>query len=177
MSFLGAPLTDVLIQPQRKIGSIQVQVVISENTTDTLTVTKQPVQQGASITDHAYLEPVVFAATIYFQNSLSQSLSEIYQSILDLQSSRIPFDIITPKRFYSSMLMTTVSQATDKRTENILSVSISCQQIIIVPVSITQVARHSQKNPATTGATQNAGKKSALRVGADAAKTFFNRGG
>ena len=53
MSFLSQPLQTVFIQPKRVIGSatqtIAVQVVVNEIAVDTLTVTKQPVQQGAFI--------------------------------------------------------------------------------------------------------------------------------
>lgn len=162
MSFLDQPLTSILVQPKRSIGSISVSVVVNENTTDTLTLTKQPVQQGASITDHAFLEPTVFSATLYYTASFTQSLTQIYQAFQTLQSSRVPFTIVTPKRVYQSMLMTTLSQTTDKATENCLAITISCQQVIIVTVSATQVDRANQKQPGTTGATEQAGQKSSI---------------
>lgn len=187
MSFLSQPITLIPIQPQRVIGPIQVQVVIQESTTDTLTVTKQPVQQGASITDHSYLEPTVFSSTAYFKDNStnlkgalnsftnpSGGLAKIYQTLLTLQSSRTPFNIVTPKRIYTSMLMTALSQTTDKSTENCLAVSMSFQQIIIVSVSTTNVPRTNQSNPGTTGATQNAGQKqSALFSGSQAITGLF----
>lgn len=181
MSFLSQPISLIPIQPQRTIGPITVQVIINESTTDTLTITKQPVQQGASITDHSYLEPTVFSSTAYFKdnsvNSLtspSTGLSKLYQSLLDLQSSRVPFNIVTPKRIYKSMLMSSLTQTTDKSTENILSISMSFQQIIIVSVTTVSVPRSNQKNPAATGATQNAGQKqSAISSFFDGIKAFF----
>jgi hypothetical protein len=164
-----------LFGPKRKIGSITVQVVVNENTNDTLTITKQPVQQGASITDHAYKEPTVFSTTILFKDnnlisgvlstfsgSGSNGLSKLYQSLLDLQNSRIPFDITTPKRIYRNMLLATLAQTTDKNTENCLAINASFQEVILVKVSTTQVPRIKQKHPGSTGATENAGKKSAL---------------
>lgn len=173
MSFLSQPIQLIPIQPQRTIGSIQMQVVIDEKTTDTLTITKQPVQQGASITDHSYLEPTVFSSTAYFKdNSLSllgelnsftspsTGLAKIYQTLLTLQSSRTPFTIVTPKRIYTSMLLASLSQTTDKNTENCLAVAMSFQQVIIVSVSTVVVPRTHQKNPGKTGATQPAGPKS-----------------
>lgn len=170
MSFLSQPLQDILLKPTRKLGSISLQVVVTENTTDTLTVTKQPVQQGASITDHAYMEPTSFTHTIYFTSgattlglSAGKSLDQIYKELLDLQSSAIPFDIVTPKRIYHDMLMTSLSQTTDKLTENCLSIHASYQQIIIVPVLATTVPRSRQKNPGSNGATQNGGAKSVLK--------------
>ncbi len=173
MSFLSEPITLIPVKPVRKIGTISVNVVVSENTNDTLTITKQPVQQGASITDHAYKEPTVFSHTIYFRDNLSLSLSKIYQNLLDLQVSRVPFDIITPKRIYHNMLMASLGQTTDKNTENCLAINASYQEIIIVPITTTTVPRTQQKNPGTTGATQNAGKKSALLSAKEAVVGIF----
>lgn len=169
MSFLSQPLQDVLIRPQRQIGNgtniIKIQVVVNENTTDTLTITKQPVQQGAAITDHAYMEPTAFSHSIYFAApgfTGGISLSQIYQQLLTLQSSAVPFDVVTPKRIYHSMLMTALSMTTDKLTENCLAIHASYQQIITVPLLATSVPRINQKSPKTTAATQNTGQKSGL---------------
>lgn len=162
MSFLSEPISLIPLRPVRKIGSIDVNVVVQENTNDTLTITKQPVQQGASITDHAFKEPTVFSTSILFRDNLTTSLSKIYANLVDLQNSRVPFDIITPKRIYHNMLIGVLGNTTDKNTENCLSINLSCQEVIIVKVSTTQVPRVSQKHPAATGKTENAGKKSAL---------------
>lgn len=162
MSFLSEPISLIPIKPLRKFADITVNVVISEQTSDVLTITKQPVQQGASITDHAYKEPTGFSTAILFRDNLTLSLSKIYQNLLDLQNSRIPFDIITPKRIYRNMLIATLSQTTDSKTENCLAITASFQEVIIVTVSTTQVPRIKQKTPASTGKTEKAGKKSAL---------------
>lgn len=153
------------------IGAIALQVVVNEATTDTLTVTKQPVQQGASIGDHAYMEPTAFSHTIYFTPGATTlgftggtSISQLYQQLLDLQASAIPFDIVTPKRIYPNMLMTSLSQTTDKLTENCLAIHAAYQQILIVSVTAGTVPRTSQKNPGSTGATQSGGNKSALET-------------
>jgi hypothetical protein len=145
------------------IGTIAVTCVVNEQTNDTLTITKQPVQQGASITDHAYMEPTTFSHTIYFAApgfTGGKSLAQIYQDLLALQVSAVPFDIVTPKRIYHSMLLTSLSMTTDKLTENCLAIHASYQQIIIVPILSGTVPRIRQKNAGSTGATQNAGNKS-----------------
>jgi hypothetical protein len=171
MSFLSQPVETVFIRPKRSIGTIAVQVVVSEVTNDTLTITKQPVQQGASITDHAYKEPTTFTHTIYFAApgiTGGTSLAQIYQQLLDLQASAQPFDIVTPKRIYHSMLISSLSQTTDKLTENCLAIHATYQQIIIVPVTVAVVPRTNQANPGSTGATQPTGKQSLLLQGTSA---------
>lgn len=171
MSILNQPISQIFIRPLRKIGEIDVNVVISENTSDTLTITKQPVQQGASITDHAFKEPTIMQMVAYFNDNAGLNLTNIgaanpqdplgiiYQKLLDLQQSRIPFDVITPKRVYRNVLMATIAQTTDKNTENTLSVSFTFQEVIIVQVGAVTVPRQKQKSAANTGATVNAGKK------------------
>lgn len=180
MGFLPEPITlQSLFGKKRKIGDITVQVVINETSNDTLTITKQPVQQGASITDHAYKEPAVLSMNAHFKDNPSSlsgfisavnpfgggpasGLGKIYQDFLDLQSSRIPFDVITLKRIYHNMLLASLGVTTDKFTENILALSMTFQEVIIVSVVTSQVSRLNQKLPGLTGATQAAGKKSAL---------------
>ncbi len=173
MSFLSEPITlQSLFGKNRAIGPITVNVILSESTNDTLTITKQPVQQGASITDHAYKEPTVLSMSIHQKDNglisgvlstfSGNGLSKIYQDFLDLQSSRRPFDVITKKRIYHNMLMASLGVTTDKATEDILAITCTFQEVIIVSVVTTQVPRTRQRTPGATGATQNAGKKSAL---------------
>jgi hypothetical protein len=161
MSFLSTPIS-LFPTKSRKIADIPLQVVLNESTNDTLTITRQPVQQGASITDHAYKEPTTLGMTVYFKDNIGQSLSDIYSDLLELQKSREPITVSTPKRIYTSMLISSIGLTTDARTENVLSIAISFAQIIIVPVSTAQVPRSKQKNPGATAKTEKAGKKSAL---------------
>ena len=168
MSFLSVPLSIFAVRPTRKFGEISANVVIDESTNDTLTITKQPVQQGASITDHAYKEPTTFTSNILFSDNPAKSLSKIYTELLELQNSRVPFTILTPKRVYPSMLISSLGMTTDKNSENILRINLQCQEVIIVKVSTTQVPRTKQRNPGATGKTEKAGKKSILATGLDA---------
>lgn len=205
MSFLVQPITlQSLFGKDRMVGEITVNVIINESTNDVLTITKQPVQQGASITDHAYKEPTVLSMTAHLRdNSIGAILSalnpfggggilsslnpfgssgltglaKLYDDLLTLQSSRVPFDVITPKRLYKNMLMSSLGVTTDKATENILAVNFSFQQIVIVSVTTVDVPRSRQKFPDVTGAIQNAGKKSSfLKTGSQAVGALFSRG-
>jgi hypothetical protein len=148
MSFLIQPITlQSLFRKDRTFGPFTVQVVVNETTNDTLTITKQPVQEGASITDHAFKEPTVLSMQMLFQDNLTTSLSKIYAELLQLQEDRAPFDVVTPKRIYTNMLISSLGLTTDKNSENVLAISISFQQVIIVKVATTQVPPSRQKNP------------------------------
>lgn len=182
MSFLAQPITlQALFGAKRQIATITVDAIITEDTNDTLTITKQPVQTGASVTDHAYLEPTILNMTILqqiknpitqiastFQGAGNGGLAQLYQQFLDLQSQRVPFNVLTPKRIYKSMLMNVIRLNTSKSTENILSLNITFQQVLFASVGTTVVAPINQRNPGATQATQNIGKKSALLTGVQA---------
>ncbi len=177
MSFINEPITlQTLFGKKRIIGPITVQVLTREVSTDRITITKQPVQQGAQIADHAYSEPTDYNCTIFFEDNPFVSLSKVYQQLLDLQNSFVPFNISTPKRVYKNMLMTVLSCPTDKATENSLQIDMSCEHINIVSVATTNVPRVRQKNPGATGATQPAGKKSVLKVANEGVTSLFHGG-
>ena len=61
----------------RSIGTIAVDVILNEETNDTLTITKQPVQTGASMTDHSYLEPTILSMQILQQASPIAQLTSL----------------------------------------------------------------------------------------------------
>ncbi len=126
----------VFQQQSRKIGMIVPSVVVSEKHTDTLVITGHPVENGAAIADHTYKKPsevvmevgfagggslLDFASNLTATNLLGLSLQQTFQELLDLQESRIPFDVVIGKRLYSNMLIHALEVTTDKTTENVLS--------------------------------------------------------
>jgi len=162
MSFLSQPITLFSIGPQRSFGGISGYVTITENAIDAIEITQQPVQQGASIADHAFKKPVSFSIQMLFAHNLTQSLATIYQNLLALQSTFTPFNVVTPKRTYYNMLFSALGQTTDKKTENCLAINATFQEVIIVPVATTVVPRSQLKNPGSNGGTQSGGKQSTL---------------
>jgi hypothetical protein len=177
MSFLSEPITLFPIRPNRTIGGITGYVTVDENATDKLTVTRQPVQQGASISDHAYKEPTELSVRIVAGPQLLKPLSEIYKDFLKLQSDRTKFDCVTGKRSYTNMVLLSIGQTTDKTTENVLALNLTLLEVITVEVTPTKVPpRSRQKNAATTGATEKGGKKSALKVLKEGIGNLFGGG-
>lgn len=162
MSFLTQPLSLFSIGPTRSFGGISGYVTITESSADTIEITQQPVQQGANIADHAFKKPVSFSIQIQFESSLFKSLSAIYQSLLVLQSSYEPFNCVTPTRTYYNMLFASLAKTTDKKTENVLAINASFQEVIIVPVVTTVIPVSQLANAGSNAGTQNQGKKSAL---------------
>lgn len=162
-------------QQSRKIGLIVPSVVISEKHNDTLEITEHPVEVGAAISDHAYRRPsevvmqvgfsgggslLDFLDTTSFGLSVGLSPKETYQELLDLQNSRVPFDVVTGKRIYSNMLIRALEVTTDRTSENVLSAVLTLREVIITSTTTTQVAvKEDMKLGANTSAVQNSGVK------------------
>jgi len=132
---LAGVATAILLAPPRAIGTILPDCVVEENHRDELRTTEHPVELGAAITDHAYKMPAeltvragwtnsILAAlslNSLLSNSLSQDVSnaasavtearikQVYQQLLTLQASRQLFKVVTGKRTYQNMLMTSLA--------------------------------------------------------------------
>ncbi len=190
MGFIVQPQTFLAVGLSRSFGtSSQIfsgYVTVNENTTDSLEITQQPVQQGASIADHAFKKPTTFSCQLRFSASVlpglsltqgitaPQSLSSIYQKLLTLQNSNVPLNCTTPKRPYKNMLIQSLGVTTDKTTENVLAINITFQQIITVPFKVGNVSPSQLQNAASNAGTNQAGQKASfLAQGAGAVGGLF----
>ena len=157
------------------------QTTIEEVHHDELRITDHPIEEGATISDHAFMMPMEVIIRCAWSNSpasasgllgkalglaaalggstvgniiaLPQTIAgvgtvqslltgnqvnqikQIYKNLLDLQTSRVPFDIFTGKRVYKNMLFKSLSVQTDYRTENALLVTAVCREVILVTTS------------------------------------------
>lgn len=166
-NWLSQITESVTLRPQRSLGGITFDVVIEEQHEDTLAVTEHPVEFGASVSDHAYMEPAAVTIRAGVSDSTGQSSGEknsvaVYEALREIQASREPFDIITGKRKYSNMLIKSLSTMTDENTENALIVTADCREVIIVKTQTVSVPpRSKHKNAGRTGGTANKGTKQA----------------
>lgn len=171
-------LSTLFQQQSRKIGLIVPSVVISEKHNDTLEITEHPVEVGAAISDHAYRRPsevimqvgfagggslLDFLDTTSIGLGIGLSPKETYQELLDLQNSRVPFDVVTGKRIYTNMLIRALEVTTDRTSENVLSAVLTLREVIITSTTTTQVAaKEDMKLGANTSAVQNSGVKTPM---------------
>lgn len=71
-----------------------------------------------------------------FQTGMGTNQSRaVYQNLLTLQKSRIPFAVLTGKRAYTNMLVRSLRTETNKETENALIVTAVLQEILMVSIS------------------------------------------
>lgn len=171
-------LSTLFSQQSRKIGLIIPDVVISEKHSDVLEITEHPTEDGAPVADHAYKRPSELTMEVGFSGggslldlldtssiglSLGLSPKETYQSLLDLQASRLPFDVVTGKRIYSNMLIRVIDVTTDRTSENVLMASLTLKEVIISQAQDVNVANKSDmKDGVSTSGTQSTGSKPAV---------------
>lgn len=170
-------LSTLFQQQSRRIGLIVPSVVVSEKHSDTLEITEHPVETGAPVSDHAYKRPSEVVMEVGFAGGgslldfidtsslglmLGLSPKETYQQILDLQTSRIPFDVVTGKRLYSNMLIRAIEVTTDRTSENVLMAVLTLREVIITQTQQIAVAdKADMKEGANTSAVINSGTKAA----------------
>ena len=163
--------------PKGSIGGISVQTTLEEAMTDSLEITENPVEQGADITDHAYVKPSGLIMRCGWSNSnpsaalnavvslftggslsVNDYVSSVYAQLLALQQSRQPFTVVTSIRLYQKMLMQTIALTRDKTTSQALMVTVTMKNILLVSTQTTTLPPvTSQANPASTAETMNAG--------------------
>lgn len=172
----------ITIDPKRSIGSIVAHVTMEEVATDELQITEHPVELGANITDHAFKKPADLIVRCGWSNASlagvigavkglitalqggdafgSDYVSGVYNQLLALQESRIPFDVSTGKRLYTNMLMRSLGVTTDEKSEYTLMVTAVFKQVLIVQTQATTLPpRDDQAQPEDTAETADAGTK------------------
>ncbi len=172
----------VAFRPKRRIGGFVATVTLEEDASDELTITRHPVEQGARISDHAIKEPAQVTIRAGWSNATlsglisaagqllsgggagglfgSDYVREIYAKLLKLQSDREPFEVVTGKRKYQNMLLRSLRQTTDQTTENVLVVTATFEEIIIVETqAATLPVAERQAEPEKTDPPQPMGTK------------------
>lgn len=161
-------LQTVLFKQGRSIAGIIPNVVLEESHIDELTITNHPVEQGAAITDHAFKNPA--QVTVHYGFGQSGTFlnfsgaggdpNTVYQQLLDIQASRVPFDLVTGKRSYQNMLIQSLGTTTDRESENALIVTATLREIIVVqtaPVVLAPPEHHAA--PEKTAPVEKSGVK------------------
>lgn len=98
------------------------------------------------------------AQSILTGNSQDQ-IRAIYAQLVELQVSRIPFDVLTGKRAYRSMMFKRLRAVTTKETENSLIVVAHCKEVLIVSTRVVAVSPTAQASPQLTNPPQDFGPR------------------
>ena len=194
---------NLFIRTQKSIGGIQLDAVISETHSNEVSLTSNPVELGAEITDHAVVQPkklnivaqvsdtpmglaafgqIVDLVTGLFGTSTTDNITRsnaAYNAIIQLQEEREPIEIQTKLKLYTNMIITNVSVQQDKNTSRIVRMSIDLQQVIITESEIVQLTEEqlqagSAKEQASPA--EKSGRKETVEPPASTKKSVLKAG-
>lgn len=156
-------LENLFIRTKRSIGSIQLDAIISESHSNPIRITKNPVELGADISDHAVIDPkklninaivsdtpLGFAAAIeivdtitgLFGSSTSENMTRstaAYNALVALSEAREPISVQTGLKLYEDMLITNITVTQDVDTSKMVDLNISLEEIIITESQIVDI--------------------------------------
>ena len=101
-------------------------------------ITQHPVETGAPVTDHAFMQPPTVEVRCGWSNSSAQSegyVQSVYANLQTLQQTAQPFNVTTGKRAYTNMLVRSLMVRTAINSEYTLMVVALCQKILITETS------------------------------------------
>jgi hypothetical protein len=157
----------VILRPQRSIGSdIIADCVLEEIHSDEMEITQHPVQEGTTISDHAYRRPTELTLTYIWSGGGRQNvdrstefLVDTYTMIRQIYSDRNPLRVITGKATYNNMMIQGISVTTDRASENVLIARITLQELLVATVSTSTMAADPshQTQPQKTNPVTNKG--------------------
>jgi len=160
MSIPASPTNTQLIYVKTNIGGWFFDAFLRVDHTSKLTITEHPIQVGAAITDHAYMEPAELVMEIgmsdaatslvngQFANGWSRSV-KAYEVLAELQKQRIPIQVVTRLKVYQNMLIETISVPDDYKTLYSLKVTVSLREIMVATVKTVKLSAR----PQVTGST------------------------
>lgn len=163
---------------QRSIGTFIPDIVIAELHHDHMTITKHPVETGAAISDHCFMENPIVEMQCGASNATGQSegyVQAVYAEVLAEQAKRKPFDVVTGKRQYSNMLIGDIIVTTDETKEYVLDFTVKLERVSIVSTQTSSsgaaASNSNQANPASTSSPTDSGNQN-LTTPKDGAPAF-----
>lgn len=117
----------VAIAFSRAIGPVPIDCVITERHSSELSITEIPIEDGARITDHAFILPKKVTLDIANANAAAA-----YNALVRFQESRVPFTVVTGLFVYTNMLIKALHADRDRQFSSILRCTCDLQEILIV---------------------------------------------
>lgn len=147
---------NLFITEKKSIGGIQLDAILSESHSNSVSLTNNPVELGADITDHAIVQPkriniiaevtdsplgfaalgqLVDTVTGLFGTSTAQNLTRsnaAYNALVQLADSRATLSVQTKLKLYENMMITDISILQDKDSSRIARMNITMTEVRIV---------------------------------------------
>ena len=129
------------------VGVIEFDVTVSESASATATATKNPVENGADVTDHVRMEPLAFTVSGIVSDTPVKFLAGIqagniltgnkqsktaWDKLLELQAKREPFTLTQGLKSYNNVVIMKLSATKDASNSGALVFTSEMQEIILV---------------------------------------------
>ena len=178
MASLPYSLEALYFGTSNSIGGIIPDVVFRESHSDEITITQHPVDYGANVNDHAFEKNSIITCQFGWSDSsrlLNSAIDgsifkglvtakDVYNKLLELQRSRIPFTLKTTKRDYGNVLIQKLETTTDDNTLNIYLIDVTFEQIMIANTETVYLSPATQANPSKTASMTKGGLKHPVSV-------------
>lgn len=153
------------VRVQNSIGGLSFDAVLKVDHSSKITLTKHPVEGGADITDHAYMEPCELSLEIGMSDAESgrrggggsRSVSA-FQSLMKMQSRLKPVKVVTRLKTYSNMMISAIMSPDDFTTAHGLRATVLLEEIMTARTKTVKVATRSTADAQKVGQT-SAGTK------------------
>ncbi len=143
----------------------------------TLSITEHPVQTGANVADHAFMQPNILSFEIgmsdvmvdvtyggfqsFSNDSVSRSVNA-YKILRQLQSDRIMINVYTKLWNYTNMLIETISASDSNETAYALKANVTLKELLVATVTTVKISQRPQKTDLTNEGEQKVQEASAL---------------
>lgn len=151
------------------IGTVNLDCVFSENTSEDSDVTDYPIETGSYIQDNIYNRPITFSLSGFLtdtpigyiqtiENLFDTTNQSLTQSAIDaletLKETRTPFTVVTGMRLYTNMVFTSFNFSRD--TNNGRSANIDCtfKQLLFASYQTVQIPSDQVSNKVENADTQ-----------------------
>jgi len=152
--------TEVTILPYTNIGGWVFDAFLKIDHNSRLEITQHPVQTGASIADHAFLQP----RTLQFEIGMSDVAKDVingqfgssegrglkaYELLKNLQFARTPVQVTTRLDVFEKMLVADVHVPDDYKTLYGLRATVTMQEILVADVYTYKISAEPNKTDVT----------------------------
>lgn len=134
------------------IGGFFFDAVFSVDTEHSLTVTQHPVQTGANISDHAFVNPIRMTMQVGVSDAMAYRAGadyggdgktksvQAYRLLCKLQELRTPMQVVTRLNTYQNMLIESIDVSDDVSTLCALKATVNLVQVMVVNVGTEKVS-------------------------------------
>ncbi len=141
-------LANLIFPKENKLATVELDIVVSEGVTTSSTITENPVEQGADVTDHIITNamsftmtgmvsdtPVKFLGGLLSRQSLlsaERPTVKAWEELLSLQASKTPFTLVQNLKSYDNVFIESLATTQDKDTSKLLNFTATMKEIIFV---------------------------------------------